>query len=43
LENGDELDADLVIIGVGCSPRTKFAKNVVKTDDKGGVIVDPFL
>lgn len=43
LENGEELEADLVIIGVGCTPRTKFAKNVIKLDDKGGVVVDPFL
>lgn len=42
LENGDRLDADLVLVGVGVTPATAFLDGV-KLHDDGGVIADEHL
>jgi NADPH-dependent 2,4-dienoyl-CoA reductase/sulfur reductase-like enzyme/nitrite reductase/ring-hydroxylating ferredoxin subunit len=42
LENGDRIDADLVVMGVGVRPRTALAEQAgLKVD--GGVVVDEML
>jgi NADPH-dependent 2,4-dienoyl-CoA reductase/sulfur reductase-like enzyme/nitrite reductase/ring-hydroxylating ferredoxin subunit len=42
LENGDRLEADLVLVGVGVKPATAFLTGVELSKD-GGVIVDEHL
>ncbi|MGE5496831.1 MAG: NAD(P)/FAD-dependent oxidoreductase, partial [Syntrophothermus sp.] len=42
LTNGEKLDADLVLVGIGVRPVTDFIKGVVFNND-GGVKVDPFF
>jgi apoptosis-inducing factor 3 len=42
LENGERLEADLVVVGVGVRPATDFLKGVGLSKD-GGVIVDEHL
>ncbi len=42
LENGDELEADLVVIGVGVQPVTDFVSGL-EADDDGGLAVDDRL
>lgn len=42
LENGERLDADLVLVGVGVKPATHFLKGVALHTD-GGVVVDEHL
>ena len=42
LENGERLEADLVVVGVGVKPATDFLRGVGLSDD-GGVIVDEHL
>jgi len=42
LENGERLEADLVVIGVGVKPATDFLKGVELFED-GGVVVDERL
>lgn len=44
LSNGSTLEADLVILGTGCVPRTQFLKDSgVEMAADGSVIVDPFM
>jgi len=41
LENGDELDADIVILGIGVTPSTDYIQgDDVKKDTRGYIIVD---
>lgn len=42
LENGERIDADLVVVGVGVKPATAFLKGVTLHTD-GGVVVDEHL
>lgn len=42
LDNGEKIDADLVIVGIGVSPVTDFLDGVEKQKD-GGVVVDKYL
>jgi NADPH-dependent 2,4-dienoyl-CoA reductase/sulfur reductase-like enzyme len=42
LQNGQRLEADLVIVGVGVTPATDFLEGVERHKD-GGVIADEFL
>ena len=42
LENGEQLDADLVVVGIGVKPATGFLKGVTLHGD-GGVIVDEHM
>lgn len=42
LENGEQLDADFVVVGVGVTPATGMVKGVSLHTD-GGVIVDEYL
>jgi apoptosis-inducing factor 3 len=42
MEGGQELPADLVVLGVGVSPATNFVDGVRKSED-GGVVVDNTL
>jgi NADPH-dependent 2,4-dienoyl-CoA reductase/sulfur reductase-like enzyme len=42
LKNGERLDADLVVVGVGVKPATDFLKGVTLHKD-GGVIVDEHM
>jgi len=42
LENGDRLEADLVVVGVGVKPATGFLEGITLHTD-GGVIVDEHL
>ncbi len=42
LENGERLEADLVVVGVGVKPATDFLKGVGLSND-GGVMVDEHL
>ena len=44
LDDGTVLEADLVIVGVGVLPATKFLSGSgIELDQRGGVLVDPFL
>jgi NADPH-dependent 2,4-dienoyl-CoA reductase/sulfur reductase-like enzyme/nitrite reductase/ring-hydroxylating ferredoxin subunit len=42
LEDGERLDADLVVVGVGVKPNTDFIEGLVMHQD-GGVIVDEYM
>ena len=42
LENGERLEADLVVVGVGVTPATDFLERI-KLHKDGGVIADQFL
>jgi NADPH-dependent 2,4-dienoyl-CoA reductase/sulfur reductase-like enzyme/nitrite reductase/ring-hydroxylating ferredoxin subunit len=42
LENGEQLEADLVVVGIGVAPATDFLEGVELYKD-GGVIADEFL
>ena len=42
LDNGETIDADVVLLGVGVKPQTDFLKGVNLADD-GGVLTDEFL
>jgi NADPH-dependent 2,4-dienoyl-CoA reductase/sulfur reductase-like enzyme/nitrite reductase/ring-hydroxylating ferredoxin subunit len=42
LENDERLDADLVVVGVGVRPATKFLEGITLHQD-GGVMVDEYL
>jgi len=42
LENGERLDADLVVVGIGVKPATDFLEGVSLHQD-GGVIVDEYM
>ncbi len=42
LDNGDIIDADVVLLGVGVKPGTSFLKGVKIADD-GGVLTDEYL
>jgi apoptosis-inducing factor 3 len=42
LQNGERLDADLVVVGVGVKPATDFLKGITLHKD-GGVIVDDHM
>jgi apoptosis-inducing factor 3 len=42
LENGDRLEADLVVVGIGVTPATDFLEGVRLHEDRG-VIADEFL
>lgn len=46
LSNGTTLDVDMVIVGIGAAPATKFldrTDNGIKKDKFGGIECDPFL
>ena len=44
IENGEQLDADFVVMGVGVAPATKFLKDSgFELERDGGVVVDEFL
>ena len=41
LENGDELESDIVVLGIGVNPSTDYIiDEEIHTDSKGFVIVD---
>jgi len=42
LENGDRLEADLVVAGLGVRPATDFVKLLTRKDDQA-LVVDPYL
>lgn len=42
LENGDRIEADLVLVGIGVSPATGFLDGIKKEKD-GGIVVDEHL
>ena len=42
LDNGETIDADVVLLGVGVKPQTGFLKGVKLADD-GGVVTDEYL
>jgi len=42
LDNGEQLDADVCILGAGIIPSTKFLKNV-RLERDGGVVCDQYL
>ena len=42
LENGERIETDLVVVGIGVTPATKFLEGV-KLHDDGGAIADEFL
>jgi NADPH-dependent 2,4-dienoyl-CoA reductase/sulfur reductase-like enzyme/nitrite reductase/ring-hydroxylating ferredoxin subunit len=42
LENGERLDADLLVVGVGVKPATRFLEGVALHND-GAVIVDEYM
>lgn len=43
LKDGTELPCDLVILGVGVAPATKFLNGQVATEKDGGIAVDEYL
>ena len=44
LADGRELDADVVILGTGVRPATKFLQGSgVEMDRFGGIVCDPFM
>jgi NADPH-dependent 2,4-dienoyl-CoA reductase/sulfur reductase-like enzyme len=44
LNDGTEIDADMVIIGIGIDPATDLIKGTdIETDKFGGLLCDPFL
>ncbi|MDQ2624187.1 MAG: FAD-dependent oxidoreductase, partial [Actinomycetota bacterium] len=43
LADGAELGADLVVVGVGASPRTRLAAGAGLELDQGGIVVDEYL
>ncbi|WAL58224.1 FAD-dependent oxidoreductase [Thermocoleostomius sinensis] len=43
LENGDRLQADLVIVGIGVQPATEFVEGVDLHPTDGSVLVDDYL
>jgi len=42
LDNGEQLDADMCVVGAGIIPNTKFIKNV-KNERDGSVVCDEYL
>lgn len=43
LNNGEVIDADLVILGTGVRPNTQFLKGSLEMNNDGGLVCDPFL
>jgi NADPH-dependent 2,4-dienoyl-CoA reductase/sulfur reductase-like enzyme len=43
LDDGSELEAELVVTGVGVVPRSELAQSAGITVDKGGIVVDALL
>jgi NADPH-dependent 2,4-dienoyl-CoA reductase/sulfur reductase-like enzyme len=44
LDDGTQIEADIVLIGTGVLPATKFLKDSgIQLDKWGGIVVDPFL
>lgn len=43
LENGDVLDADLVIVGIGVKPATDFAEGLLMDEETGTILVNQYL
>lgn len=44
LDNGQEIKADLLLLGAGVFPSTQFLKGSgLEMDNWGGIICDPFL
>ena len=44
LDDGTEIEADLVLLGIGVLPSTKFLQGSgIELDQSGGIICDPFL
>jgi pyruvate/2-oxoglutarate dehydrogenase complex dihydrolipoamide dehydrogenase (E3) component len=46
LSNGEVLDVDMVLVGIGAAPATGFlsrTQNGIETDKFGGIVCDPFL
>lgn len=44
LANGDEHEADVVILGTGVRPNTKFlSQSGIEMDKFGGIVCDPFM
>jgi len=46
LSDGTKVEGDMVIVGAGVTPATKFLERTetgVKLDNRGGIICDPFL
>ncbi len=43
LNDGSEIDVDLVILGTGIKPNTDFLGSVVEKDGVGALLCDPFL
>jgi 3-phenylpropionate/trans-cinnamate dioxygenase ferredoxin reductase subunit len=43
LQNGQVLDADVVIVGAGITPNVELAKNLKISKTNGGIETDVFL
>lgn len=43
LESGDEIDADLVLVGIGVTPATDYAEGALERRDDGGITTDASL
>ncbi len=43
LESGDQVEADVVVIGLGVEPATHFLPDSVERSEEGGVVVDEHL
>ena len=46
LNSGERINVEMVIVGTGIAPETKFLKREetgIKLDSQGAVICDPFL
>ena len=44
LDDGTEIEADLVLLGLGVLPATKFLQGSgIELDQMGGIVCDPFL
>lgn len=44
LDDGTELSSDLILVGAGVLPATKFLEGTgIKLDKMGAIVTDPFL
>ena len=43
LENGDVIDADMVLIGIGVKPNVTLAEQAGLENNKGGIVVDSYM
>ncbi|MEL6468939.1 MAG: FAD-dependent oxidoreductase [Cyanobacteria bacterium J06623_4] len=43
LESGENLPADIVVVGIGVKPATEFANGLLKDDKTGSIVVNQYL